>query len=708
MQRRFYFLVAFVLVFSLPIKATHIVGGEFELEHLEGYNYELRLIQYFDVFYGDPDAEDPLISATIFQKSNNAFITSVTLNNFGAVQVEYTNVDCAVGELNTKKILYKTNLFLDPNIYNHPEGYYVVWERCCRNNVINNIITPEASGQTFYLEFPPVIKNGEQFINSSPKLFPPLSDYGCIGQYYFVDFAGSDEDNDSLVYSLDDPIRGFSSQSQPAPPPSPAPYPRVSWVNGISTQNMVPGNPALQISQQGLLTVTPSQAGLFVFSVKCEEYRDGEKIGEVVRDFQMLVIDCPAPGNKPELFVKLKGENDFYNSNRVISFKENEPKCIQAYVKDPDPQEKIKFRIAPVNFSGERNIFPGQEGIVDGDNDTLIMELCFPECALSDDEIAVFDLIAMDDQCSQPLMDTIRLQINQVDSYNQKPFFTNDDLNVVIDEGENFSFTVTARDNDLDQIDLSLIPVDFDIQQYGITFVPIKEEEGLVQYQFGFDASCGQYDFSQKDEFEINFLANDFNQCNDGSQDTLKLKLNINLPENTPPEISINPAETELSVRINESIVFDVLGNDIDNDLITLSAAGEGFDMESVGMVFIGTSGFGTTQSRFTWRLNCAQVNLDEREEYRVNFLVEDRDNCLIVSPDTISVKINARPPRNDRPQVYTEIQPFRTININPGDSLNFDVLAIDNDGDNLTLNLKDLELLRSQYGVEFNPVSGG
>lgn len=707
MQKRFYFLVALIIILEFPVKATHIVGGEFELEHLEGYNYELRLIQYFDDYYGNKGAEDQLISASIFQKSNNSFVESITLNNTGSTAVEYTNMECAIGELITRKIIYKTNLYLDPTIYNHPEGYYVVWERCCRNNVIDNIVAPEAAGQSFYLEFPPVIKNGEQFINSSPQLFPPLSDYGCVGQYYYVDFTGTDADNDSLAYTLVDPIRGFSSQAQPAPPPSPAPYPKVNWVNGISTNNMVPGNPSLQITEKGLLTVTPSQAGLFVFSVKCEEFRDGTKIGEVVRDFQMLVIDCPPAGNKPELFVKIKGEDNFYN-NQVISFSENQPKCIQVFVKDADPMERIKFRIAPVNFNGERNIFPRQQGVINGANDTLVMDLCFPECALSDDEIAVFDLIAMDDQCSQPLMDSVRLRINQIDTYNQQPFFTNNDLEVTIDEGENYNFTVTARDNDLDSIALNLVPVGFDLTQYGITFVPVKVENGLVQYQFAFDASCGQYDFKQNDVFEVNFLANDFNQCNNGQYDTLTLKINVNLPVNTSPSISLNPAETELSVRIDQSIIFDVLGNDLDNDLITLSAFGVGFDMQSVGMVFNGSSGFGSTQSRFTWRLNCEQINLASKDEYKVVFQVEDKDDCLLISPDTISVNITARPPRNERPQVFTEIQPFRTISINPGDSLNFAVLAVDNDGDNLTLDLKDLELLSNQYGFEFEPISGG
>ena len=77
----------------------------------------------------------------------------------------------------------------------------------------------QSAGQTFYLEFPPVIKDGQPFINSSPSLFPPLNDYACPRKPYYVDFAGVDDDGDSLVYSLVTPLSTHSSD--PFPPPLP-------------------------------------------------------------------------------------------------------------------------------------------------------------------------------------------------------------------------------------------------------------------------------------------------------------------------------------------------------------------------------------------------------------------------------------------------------------------------------------------------------
>ena len=42
---------------------------------------------------------------------------------------------------------------------------------------------------------------------------------------------------------------------------------------------------------------------LFEFCVLTEEFRNGKKIGEVRRDFQLKVIDCPT-NNAPQSFLR--------------------------------------------------------------------------------------------------------------------------------------------------------------------------------------------------------------------------------------------------------------------------------------------------------------------------------------------------------------------------------------------------------------------
>ena len=68
-----------LILFGAYASATHIVGGEFEILHIEGDRYLFRQIQYFDVINGDPDAKDQLINASIFRKRDNVFVKSVVM-----------------------------------------------------------------------------------------------------------------------------------------------------------------------------------------------------------------------------------------------------------------------------------------------------------------------------------------------------------------------------------------------------------------------------------------------------------------------------------------------------------------------------------------------------------------------------------------------------------------------------------------------------
>ena len=233
------------------------------------------------------------------------------------------------------------------NVYNDPQGYYIVWQRCCRNYQITNIYSeaplsgdpadPNAAGQTFYLEFPPVVKKGVKFYNSSPRLFPPLNDYACPFKPYYVNFAGVDDDNDSLVYSLVTPLNTLSTLALPSA--EPGPYPLVRWRPGYSLSNIINGAPDLRITTDGFLTATATAQGLYVFAVKVEQYRDKQKIGESRRDFQMLVVDGCQPAQPPQILGKKLADTGFtFDNTMAVSFDNtvaDGSRCIQVRVSDP-------------------------------------------------------------------------------------------------------------------------------------------------------------------------------------------------------------------------------------------------------------------------------------------------------------------------------------------------------------------------------------
>ena len=253
-------LLLLAILISTPAWASHIVGGEFELLHIEGSTYRLNLNLYFDVINGNPGALDAQANVRIFRKSDNAPMMDVTLIYAGQSRVEYFQPDCSNGEIITDKIIYTNTITLSDEVFNDPEGYYISWERCCRNYTITNIISNppnqgQYAGQTFYLEFPAVIKNGEPFINSSPQLFPPLNDYACPNRPYWVDFAGFDADGDSLTYKIVTPISTHNGVAIPANGPGPAPYPDVTWRSPFGITNIMNGSPDLMVSNEGFLTV---------------------------------------------------------------------------------------------------------------------------------------------------------------------------------------------------------------------------------------------------------------------------------------------------------------------------------------------------------------------------------------------------------------------------------------------------------------------
>jgi hypothetical protein len=713
MKIKYLLLITLVFLVSAGSSvATHIVGGEFELIHIRDDVYQLNLIQYFDNVNGDPGAEDPEITARIFRKSDNHAMRLVTLPHSGFTFVPYTNIECTVDELETKRILYSTYITLPPEEYNDPYGYYIAWERCCRNNIITNIEQPGLTGQTFYLEFPPVVKDGEPFINSSPILFPPLSDYACINEFYYVDFTGYDPDGDSLVYSMAHPIAGHSSADPGniAPTPRPAPYPLVVWSKGISTSQSVPGNPPLNISEDGLLTVIPSESGLFVFSVLCEEYRDSVKIGEVRRDFQLFVLDCPDPGIPPEITVKPPGEDKYISKLDTLHFSFNDEKCLDFMVKDRDGNEPISLRVKPVNFKAPTDtLLSVTQGYVRSDTDSLIFEICFPDCPFVRDKPYIVDLIAMDDACPLPLLDTARMIIDQKPPPNVPAYFTNPQplYTFNIREGEIIELDITAIDADNDSMVYEIETDDFLLDTYNMQIKTVENVPGDLKLTFYWDSDCQKYDFNVRTSFDILFTLDDNDYCLYEDPDHLRIQINVELPPNTKPYLTTTFDSDSLTLNILDQLTGQITGRDDDGDEIRLRAEGVHFNLEEAGFSTFDLYGISEITSDFTWELGCNTINPNVRSDFEVLFSVEDHDKCKIDNGDSITVKFTALLPDNAKPQLSSSNYPEGYVELSVGDQMNVQLEGFDSDNDSLFLTvLSGIENI-TDYNFVFSPVTG-
>lgn len=416
-------LAAIFITLSVNGVASHIVGGNFEIKHQFDVLYRLNLFLYADAFNGSPDAKDLQISVKIFRNIDGALIRTeiLTLENEEALLP--TQLGCGSFTLSILKWTYSTLIVLNPEIFNHPDGYYVAWERCCRNYTLSNIYSEDpnagqASGLAFYLEFPPVIKDGSLLINSSPSLLPPMEDYACLGRPFVADFGATDPDGDSLVYSIVTPWSTHTAE--PIPVTAPKPYPYVIWREPFNLQNIMGGNPDIQINDHGLLTVTPTTVGLFCFAVQCDEYRNHIKIGQVRREYQILTQECET--SKPPV-IQAKSLNGSYSSDAdfSITFDEttgDEERCFKIRVEDgdittPGTLEHIKLRVMPVGFHGDiSTILPSEPlGVLTYDQPFVEFPICFDRCSPTESNTFTVAIIASDDDCSQPLMDTLFVHV---------------------------------------------------------------------------------------------------------------------------------------------------------------------------------------------------------------------------------------------------------------------------------------------------------
>ena len=261
-------------------------------------------------FDGFPDSNGNIVPAyfTVYDVFDNPIISS----NFTALSFitvpPTNNSPCAPttsGNACVEEALYEAVVNLPPVT----GGYYVVYQRCCRNGTILNLVNPGAVGATYWQHIP-----GPEVVplNHSPRFTnrPPI--YICNGLPIAFDHSATDPDGDSLVYSLCDPYNGLDAccptlnsgvsgsalcTNPPASCPTvntTQPYISVPFVSPYSSAYPMASNPAININPTtGFLDGVPNIIGQWVVGVCVSEYRKGQLIDVHHRDFQFNVIPCP-------------------------------------------------------------------------------------------------------------------------------------------------------------------------------------------------------------------------------------------------------------------------------------------------------------------------------------------------------------------------------------------------------------------------------
>lgn len=302
-------LILFFTIFICNIftsRASHIVGGDFIYEYkgdttIAGQirqKYLVTLHIYQDCLNGVREAieeDNPAFFTLYFNDTTiTQYISYDTLVYYdptpgsgGAITVppNFSN-DCVknIPPVCLYRKRFQKMYYLPPN----PKGYTVVYQRCCRNSSIINVIDPGDEGASYFCTIP---ANGVRNTSADFKNYPPQ--IICLNNPLFYDHSAFDADGDSLSYEFCRAEVGAVGNDIKPPVATPPPYDPVRYFPPFSFSTPMTGLPPIAIDPKtGLITGTPNRIGRYLVTICCHEWRNGVRINTVKREFQFVVTDC--------------------------------------------------------------------------------------------------------------------------------------------------------------------------------------------------------------------------------------------------------------------------------------------------------------------------------------------------------------------------------------------------------------------------------
>jgi hypothetical protein len=283
MKKSNYSFIFYVFIFIVSIgapkksNASHLMGGNITYTYLGGDEYSINLSLFRDC------TGIPLLNTTTVNV-NSAIcgISNVTMTLVG-VPIDVTplcssqaqNSPCLGGSgiYGVQEWIYRGTLTLSGSCTN-ANDIILSWSDCCRNPTITTLTTPDSDGIYLYatLDNSLVGHNNSPAFNNKPTVFL------CANQENRYNNGMTDVENDQLVYSLVDCKEDINQV--------------VSYAGAFSGTSPLTASIANIDSETGEIIIFPTSNQVAVLCVLVEEFRNGIKIGEVVRDLQLIVTDC--------------------------------------------------------------------------------------------------------------------------------------------------------------------------------------------------------------------------------------------------------------------------------------------------------------------------------------------------------------------------------------------------------------------------------
>lgn len=295
-----YIFVSLLLIFSTPLFANHISGGEMIYQYLGPGNtsnskrYKITLRIFRDNLGGGAQMPGNVLIG-IYNMDNLTLVSgsAFNVNRTSLIDVPVTPAPSCMQ--NPPLIDYQMGAFeFIVDLPNNSNGYTAAYQTCCRIFPLENVLTQNQPAQGEGSTYSCIIPGTNQLAsgnNSSPQFRTELTRV-CYKSKFTFDFGATDPDGDSLVYSFCDAYnRGNSTNSANVTPSAP-PYQSVNYINGYSASSPL-GSGATINSKTGLISgISPQNSGRYVVCVCIDEYRNGVIIGHHRKDFILTVSNC--------------------------------------------------------------------------------------------------------------------------------------------------------------------------------------------------------------------------------------------------------------------------------------------------------------------------------------------------------------------------------------------------------------------------------
>jgi gliding motility-associated-like protein len=281
--RKYFYTSSIFLLFFLLAQhsfATHIRAGDIIAELVSGTTYRFRIVMYTDT---RSQADSPFLRMDWGDGTSNDVIRFIDKQQIGN---------------NTYLNVYGRGDGSDAdNWFTHtfpaPGTYRVSFTEQNRNN---NVLNMTNSGLTPFSVSMTIVINPSLGANRSPILTVSPIDLACTGQKYFHNPGAFDPDGDSLAFRFTTPRQSSNTNVNGYQDPN-----DDDFEGGLEDAPDQPATFTIDARTGDLVWDAPGQAGEYNIAFVVEEWRFGIKIGEVVRDMQVLVEDCS--NKRPRLTV---------------------------------------------------------------------------------------------------------------------------------------------------------------------------------------------------------------------------------------------------------------------------------------------------------------------------------------------------------------------------------------------------------------------